>query len=217
MISCIQKLKLLNTQINTDDLARHLLISTATLGRIFAGAATKINLNTLEILDLLHENLRNNNTLPDLSTLLPTSLKPQFRYIAMHSARPYQWAWSAFTIKPEFDPQTGFWTIPKSSPEPQILISNHEYLPYDEAGPELALYLRDPETNSWSRHAPVATQEEIKKRYKPDLTTESMPPPELDNINTLTPVYPGTTNILSKKVSTLVKFHKTIADEVNRR
>ena len=199
-----------------DNLAKLLEIPKTSLRKLATNKQRTLSFKTLTRIKLIADALRNERTLPDVSFLLPTGLKPQFRYIAMHSAEPYRWAWSAFTTAPTFEARSGFWTLPKTDPGPQILISNHEYIPYDADGADQALYTRNDEYNFWEKTPPAYTKEEIDARFDHEDKTESVPPPLLDKINTITPRYPGSTNIFSK-LGGLQKWTPTTKNEVNRR
>ena len=193
-----------------EELSLMLSISPQTLSRWLKRDPAQIPTNTLTLLTLISENLRNCPTLPDVSFLLPHGLKPQFRWAAMHSVARYSWAWSAFTTQPKFNFKTGYWEI--TGEEPQILLSNHEYIPYDQAGPEYALYLRTADYNIWKREPLTYDQNEIDALYQTKHPTESVPPPAHSAVKPETAIYPGTTNIFSKKVMGLIN-----KKEVNRR
>lgn len=183
------ELEVLLRNLSRSELMQALELAPTSFSKLIHGQQKQVSLKTLVLLTKLKADLRKRRRLNDVSLHLPYDLKPQFKFAAMHSLSPVSWAWSAFTNEPRFHLETGLWIVSRLS-GPQILLSNHSYIPYDSNGPERALYRF--QGGYWeSVPFQIPDQESDQIVRKNSEKTESTMPPPMDKVPPQE--YPSTT------------------------
>lgn len=176
----ISKLKQLQEVLgeSTQRFADRFGVHRTTMVELLNGKRRMLPLSVLETYAETLSQLKSKPTTKHPELLIPRELRPELHWVAMHAITHYAYQWSAFENQPAFEVDSGLWTISKNPLEKQVNITNMLVIPYDEAGPALALFHR-PE-GEWRRYPveqPVYT-ENRSSNQPDDLTRIQKPFPQ---------------------------------------
>ena len=171
----IERLKRLQRTLNESNgqFAGRFSTNRKTMAEILAGSRQFLPSHFPETYEAILDEFREQSSTDHPELLFPREIRPELKWIAMHSVSLSAYQWSAFESEepPVFEPETGLWTIKKTDASFQVNITNMLVIPYDSYGPGRALFHRP--SGDWERfpiEAPPVPKENRDSNPPDDLT-----------------------------------------------